>query len=161
MTDGRPSARKQRESLFDESERAAALAVAPLAVKMRPRTLDEVVGQDRLLVAGSPLRRLVEGRDGRLPPSSVILWGPPGSGKTTLAYLVSQATDREFVELSAVNAGVKDVRETMERAKRELAMTGRETVLFLDEVHRFSKAQQDSLLPGVENRVITLIAATT
>jgi putative ATPase len=113
---------------------------------MRPRTLDEVVGQDRLLVAGSPLRRLVEGRDGQLPPSSVILWGPPGSGKTTLAYLVSQATDREFVELSAVNAGVKDVRETMDRARRELAMTGRETVLFLDEVHRFSKAQQDPLL---------------
>ncbi|MCI0688424.1 MAG: replication-associated recombination protein A [Sporichthyaceae bacterium] len=161
MTDGRPSARKQRESLFDDAERAAAQAAAPLAVKMRPRTLDEVVGQDRLLVAGSPLHRLVEGKDGHLPPSSVILWGPPGSGKTTLAYLVSQATDREFVELSAVNAGVKDVREVMERARRELAMTGRETVLFLDEVHRFSKAQQDSLLPGVENRVVTLIAATT
>jgi putative ATPase len=130
---------------------------------MRPRSLDEVVGQDHLLAAGSPLRRLVEGggSTAHTPPSSVLLWGPPGSGKTTLAFLVSAATDQRFVELSAVTAGVKDVRAVMEEARADLGMTGRETVLFLDEVHRFSKAQQDSLLPGVENRLVTLIAATT
>jgi putative ATPase len=128
---------------------------------MRPRTLDEVVGQAHLLTPGSPLRRLVGSGNGVTAPSSLILWGPPGTGKTTLAYVISQATNRHFVELSAVTAGVKDVRAVMETARRDLGMTGRETVLFLDEVHRFSKAQQDSLLPGVENRWVTLIAATT
>lgn len=153
----------QSESLFDAATREAVQARAPLAVRMRPRSLDEVVGQDHLLAAGSPLRRLVEGggSTAHTPPSSVLLWGPPGSGKTTLAFLVSAATDQRFVELSAVTAGVKDVRAVMEEARADLGMTGRETVLFLDEVHRFSKAQQDSLLPGVENRLVTLIAATT
>src|SRR5215213_7794897 len=128
---------------------------------MRPRTLDEVVGQDHLLVPGSPLRRLVAGDGGVAGPASVILWGPPGTGKTTLAYLVSSATGRAFTELSAVNAGVKEVRAVVEAARRDSAMSGRETVLFIDEVHRFSKTQQDALLPGVENRWVTLVAATT
>jgi putative ATPase len=129
---------------------------APLAVRMRPRTLDELVGQSQLLAPGAPLRRLVEGDQ----PMSLLLWGPPGSGKTTLASIVSRQTNREFVELSAVTAGVKDVRAVIDRARRQLNQR-RETVLFVDEVHRFSKAQQDALLPGVENRWVTLIAATT
>jgi putative ATPase len=135
---------------------------SPLAVRMRPRSLDEVVGQGHLLKPGSPLRRLVgEGDGGPAGPSSVILWGPPGTGKTTLAYVVSRATDKRFVELSAITAGVKEVRAVIESAKRTSGGYGRDTVLFLDEIHRFSKAQQDSLLPAVENRWITLIAATT
>ncbi|MGN6687756.1 MAG: replication-associated recombination protein A [Actinomycetales bacterium] len=135
----------------------ASHAAAPLAVRMRPRTLDELVGQQHLLAPGSPLRRLVEGD----APMSLMLWGPPGTGKTTIAYVVSRATGRRFVELSAVTAGVKDVRSTVDVARRELAATGRETVLFVDEVHRFSKTQQDALLPAVENRWVTLVAATT
>jgi putative ATPase len=136
--------------------------VSPLAVRMRPRTLDEVVGQRHLLKTGSPLRRLVgEGGGGPAGPASVILWGPPGTGKTTLAYVVSHATNRRFVELSAITAGVKEVRAVIDSAKRESGGYGRETLLFLDEIHRFSKAQQDSLLPAVENRWVTLIAATT
>ncbi|MDI5964680.1 replication-associated recombination protein A [Streptomyces sp. SL13] len=135
---------------------------SPLAVRMRPRTLDDVVGQGHLLGPGSPLRRLVgEGAGGPAGPASVILWGPPGTGKTTLAYVVSHATKRRFVELSAITAGVKEVRAVIESARRESGAYGRETLLFLDEIHRFSKAQQDSLLPAVENRWVTLIAATT
>ena len=135
---------------------------SPLAVRMRPRTLDEVVGQQHLLKPGSPLRRLVgEGGGGPAGPSSVILWGPPGTGKTTLAYVVSKATDKRFVELSAITAGVKEVRAVIDGARRATGGFGKETVLFLDEIHRFSKAQQDSLLPAVENRWVTLIAATT
>jgi putative ATPase len=152
----------EAETLFDAAGDDERRRHAPLAVRMRPQTLDEVLGQDHLLGTGSPLRRLVEGQhDGPAPPASVILWGPPGTGKTTLAYVISTSTDRRFVELSAVSAGVKDVRDVMAAARRELGMTGRETVLFLDEVHRFSKAQQDSLLHGVEDRLITLVAATT
>jgi putative ATPase len=134
---------------------------APLAVRMRPRTLDEVVGQEHVLGAGSPLRRLVEGGDGRVGPASVILWGPPGTGKTTLAHVVSGSTGSRFVELSAVTAGVKDVRRVIDQANDERSLHRRQTVLFLDEIHRFTKAQQDALLPGVENRWIVLIAATT
>ncbi len=144
--------------LFDSAGLEVAAARGPLAVRMRPRSLDEVVGQQHLLVAGSPLRRLVEGGSG---PAAVVLWGPPGTGKTTLAYLVSAATGRRFVELSAVTAGVKDVRAVVEGARRELGGTGCETVLFVDEVHRFTKAQQDSLLPAVENRWVVFVAATT
>ena len=132
-------------------------ASAPLAVRMRPRTLDELVGQEQLRAPGSPLRRLVEGDQSM----SLLLWGPPGTGKTTIAAIVSQQTDRRFVEVSAVSAGVKEVRAAIDGARAELVATGRETVLFVDEVHRFSKAQQDALLPGVENRWVTLIAATT
>ena len=124
---------------------------------MRPRTLDELVGQKQLRAPGSPLRRLVEGDQ----PMSLLLWGPPGTGKTTIASILSQQTDRRFVEVSAVAAGVKEVRAAIDSARRELARGGSETVLFVDEVHRFTKAQQDALLPGVENRWVTLVAATT
>ena len=139
-------------------------AHAPLAVRMRPRELDEVVGQDHLLAPGSPLRRLVEssGGDARgAGVSSVVLWGPPGTGKTTLAYLVARGSGRRFVELSAVSAGVKDIRRVVADARRRLVAGGEETVLFVDEVHRFSRSQQDALLPGVENRWVALVAATT
>lgn len=128
---------------------------------MRPREISEVRGQGEVLRAGSPLRRLIEGRAGPAGPLSAILWGPPGTGKTTLAHLVAKAAGRSFVELSAVSAGVKDVRAVLEQATTERSLYGRQTVLFLDEIHRFSKAQQDALLPGVENRLIVLVAATT
>ncbi|MFC7217779.1 replication-associated recombination protein A [Streptomyces polyrhachis] len=145
-----------------EERQESSPGASPLAVRMRPRSLDEVVGQQHLLKPGSPLRRLVEtGEQGPAGPASVLLWGPPGTGKTTLAYVVSKATDRRFVELSAITAGVKEVRAVIEGAKRAAGGYGKETVLFLDEIHRFSKAQQDSLLPAVENRWVTLIAATT
>jgi len=130
---------------------------APLAVRMRPRSLDELVGQEHLLAAGSPLRRMIEGDSAM----SLLLWGPPGTGKTTLAALLSAHTGRRFVELSAVSAGVKEVREVLASARREIGRGGLQTVLFVDEVHRFSKAQQDALLPGVENRWVSLVAATT
>ncbi|WP_322861378.1 replication-associated recombination protein A [Mycobacterium europaeum] len=131
-------------------------AGAPLAVRMRPASLDEVVGQQHLLAPGSPLRRLVEGSG----VASAILYGPPGSGKTTLAALISQATGRRFEALSALSAGVKEVRAVIEKARHAL-LNGEQTVLFIDEVHRFSKTQQDALLSAVENRVVLLVAATT
>jgi putative ATPase len=130
----------------------------PLAARMRPRTLDELVGQQHLLTPGAPLRRLVDGDDRAV---SLILFGPPGTGKTTIAHLVSRATGRQFAELSAVTAGVKDVRAVVDQARRRLGMGEPETVLFVDEVHRFSKTQQDALLPAVENGWVVLIAATT
>ena len=147
----------QSESLFDEAEEQAAQAAAPLAVRMRPRTLDEVIGQQHLTGAGTPFRKLVDND----APMSLLLWGPPGTGKTTLAYVVSQVTKRRFVELSAVSAGVKDVRAAVDAARRTLGMSGAQTVLFIDEVHRFSKTQQDALLPAVENRWVSFIGATT
>jgi putative ATPase len=129
---------------------------SPLAVRMRPTSLDEVVGQSHLLKAGSPLRRLVDGSGA----ASVILYGPPGTGKTTLASLISQATGRRFEALSALSAGVKEVRAVIDSARSAL-IRGQQTVLFIDEVHRFSKTQQDALLAAVENRVVLLVAATT
>ena len=147
----------QSESLFDEAEESAANAAAPLAVRMRPRNLDEVIGQRHLTGAGTPFRKLIDND----APMSLLLWGPPGTGKTTLAYVVSQVTRRRFVEISAVSAGVKDVRAAVDAARRSLGMSGAQTVLFVDEVHRFSKTQQDALLPAVENRWVSFIGATT
>jgi len=147
----------QADSLFDAAGEEAARAAAPLAVRMRPRTLDEVVGQRHLTGEGTPLRKLARSDVGM----SVVLWGPPGTGKTTLAHVISQVTSRRFIELSAVTAGVKDVRAAIESARRELGLTGTQTVLFIDEVHRFNKAQQDALLPAVENRWVSFIGATT
>lgn len=133
----------------------------PLAVRMRPKTLDEVAGQQHLLTPGSPLVSLAGDKTGERGSVSVILWGPPGTGKTTLAQAIAHSSGRRFVELSAVTAGVRDVRQVMEDARTNRDLYGLSTVLFLDEIHRFSKAQQDALLPGVENGVIILVAATT
>jgi putative ATPase len=130
---------------------------APLAVRMRPAMLGEVVGQDHLLGPGAPLRRLVEGA----APASLLLYGPPGTGKTTLATLVSSAIGRRFVALSALTAGVKEVRAVIDDARRRLGRSGESTVLFIDEVHRFSRTQQDALLGAVEDRTVLLVAATT
>jgi putative ATPase len=138
--------------LFEKREPAA-----PLAEKLRPRTLDEVVGQSHLLGPGKPLRLAFEARKAH----SMILWGPPGVGKTTLARLMAQAFDAEFTALSAVFSGVKDIREALNRAQLELQQSGRHTILFVDEVHRFNKAQQDAFLPFVEQGLITFIGATT
>ena len=146
----------------DESGVPAFNAGAPLAVRMRPTTLAEVVGQSHLLGEGAPLRRLLSpGASDGVAVSSVVLWGPPGTGKTTLAYLIARASGRRFIELSAVSSGVSDVRRVVDDARRTLASGGEETILFVDEVHRFSKSQQDSLLPAVENRWVILVAATT
>lgn len=146
----------------DESGVPAFNAGAPLAVRMRPTTLDEVVGQSHLLGEGAPLRRLLSpGSSDGVAVSSAVLWGPPGTGKTTLAYLIARASGRRFIELSAVSSGVSDVRRVVDDARRTLANGGEETILFVDEVHRFSKSQQDSLLPAVENRWVVLVAATT
>jgi len=130
---------------------------APLAERLRPRTLDEVVGQQHLLGAGKPLRVAF----GSGKPHSMILWGPPGSGKTTLARLMAQAFDAEFIALSAVLSGVKDIRDAIQAAEQALASSGRRTILFVDEVHRFNKAQQDAFLPFVESGLFTFIGATT
>jgi putative ATPase len=130
---------------------------APLAARLRPTRLDDVVGQPHLLAPGRPLRRLIEAD--RL--SSVILWGPPGTGKTSLAQLVARSTAKVFEQLSAVTASVKDVREVIARAEDRLGQHDQGTILFLDEVHRFNKAQQDALLPAVESGVLVLIGATT
>ncbi|HEX2239569.1 MAG TPA: replication-associated recombination protein A [Actinomycetota bacterium] len=139
----------QLEERFDQ--------YAPLAARMRPRSVDEVVGQPHLLGPGKALRALIE--SGEI--TSIILWGPAGSGKTTLAHVIANATDAHFEPLSAVTAGVADVRKVIQQAKDRLAEQARRTVLFLDEIHRFNKAQQDALLPAVENGWIVLVGATT
>jgi len=133
----------------------------PLAVRMRPRNLEEVAGQKHLLTPGSPLVALASDKTGERGSVSVILWGPPGTGKTTLAQAIAHSSGRRFVELSAVSAGVRDVRQVMEEALSNRDLYGVSTVLFLDEIHRFTKAQQDALLPGVENGWVILVAATT
>jgi putative ATPase len=147
----------QPDSLFDDAAEQAERTAAPLAVRMRPRTLDEVAGQRHLTGPGTPFRKLID----HDAPMSLLLWGPPGTGKTTLAQVVSAAGRRRFVELSAVTAGVREVRAAIEAARRELGLSGTQTVLFIDEVHRFNKAQQDALLPAVENRWVSFIGATT
>ena len=142
---------------MDESD--AIRSAAPLAVRLRPESIQELLGQQHLLQPGSPLLRLIEGQEKHI--TSLLLYGPPGSGKTTLAKMIAHSGSREFVELSAVNSGVSQVREVLVEAQERMAIKRQETVLFIDEVHRFSKAQQDALLPGVENRWVTLVAATT
>src|SRR3954471_9871352 len=143
--------------LFSDAAHERAAEVAPLAQRVRPRTLDEFVGQAHVLGEGSALRRAIE--EDRVRSS--IFYGPPGSGKTTLARIVAAATDADFAELSAVSATVKDVREVLARARERLGASGERTILFLDEIHRFNKAQQDALLPAVEEGLVTLIGATT
>ena len=146
--------------LFSAHENSARPS-APLAVRMRPESLDEVVGQAHVLGPDSPLGRVLRADGGEVTRSSLILWGPPGTGKTTLASLVASSTGDTFEELSAVTAGIKDVRLVIDAARNRLELNGTGTVLFIDEVHRFSKTQQDALLPAVENGWVTLIAATT
>jgi len=143
--------------LFDHAADRRLATQAPLAARLRPRTLDEIVGQRHLVAPGAPLRVLVE--SDRL--GSVILWGPPGTGKTTLARLLADATAKRFVPVSAVTSGVKELREEIEAARRRLGEQGQGTILFVDEVHRFNKAQQDVLLPAVEDGVVVLVGATT
>ena len=145
------------DDLFTQAALSTLRSQAPLAARMRPRSIDDIVGQQHLLGRDAPLRRLIE--SDRL--SSVILWGPPGTGKTTIAEVIAVATRREFVRLSAVTSGVKDVRETIEAARARLGERQRRTIVFVDEIHRFNAAQQDSLLPAVEEGLITLIGATT
>jgi putative ATPase len=145
------------QDLFSHSLEATFNEFAPLAARMRPRNLEEFIGQSHLLVPGSPLKVLIENDS----LTSLIMWGPAGSGKTSLANIVAIATEARYVELSAVNATVADVRRTIGEAKDALAGGGRRTILFIDEIHRFNKGQQDALLPAVENRWITLIGATT
>ena len=143
--------------LFTASSEERLAARAPLAARMRPRTLDDVVGQDHLMGPQGPLRRLIEADT----LSSIIVWGPPGTGKTTLAELIASTTKRNFERLSAVTAGVKDIREVIESARRRLTIDDKGTVVFVDEIHRFSTTQQDALLHAVETGLLTLVGATT
>ncbi|MBC7266974.1 MAG: replication-associated recombination protein A [Coriobacteriia bacterium] len=145
------------DDLFSASAQDALAASAPLAVRMRPRTLDEIVGQDDVVGPGTFLRHAVESD----ALTSIILYGPPGCGKTTLARVIAQASDAHFAEISAVTSGVKEVRALIDEARDRLAMTGKRTIVFIDEIHRFNKTQQDALLHAVEDRLIVLVGATT
>ncbi len=150
-------ARKRSAPADDSSLFEAQRLAQPLAARMRPRSLDEYVGQEQLLAPGRPLRDAIE----RGTPGSMILWGPPGSGKTTLGHLIAETTDRVFVPFSAVTEGVPRIREIVTEARGRLASGGAQTILFIDEIHRLNKAQQDSLLPPVEQGTVTLVGATT
>ncbi len=154
---GRPTGESSGRAHEDDDDALAPGPEAPLAARMRPRTLDEIVGQDHLLGTGRALRRSVESDHA----ASMILWGPPGSGKTTLAAVIARTTRARFVALSAVTAGVADLRRVVDDAEKLLRATGRRTILFIDEIHRFNKAQQDAILPHVERGTVTLIGATT
>src|SRR5688572_6307156 len=145
------------DSLFDDDPVPATVARAPLAERMRPRTFDEFVGQEDLLASGKPLREAIE----RDLLQSIILWGPTGTGKTTLARIIAETTRARFVSFSAVLSGIKEIREVMSEAERIRRATGRRTIVFIDEIHRFNKAQQDAFLPRVEAGDIVLIGATT
>lgn len=147
----------KNESLFSGVARERLQNQAPLAARLRPRNFDEVVGQQKLVAAGAPFRKMVENDTLR----SVILWGPPGTGKTTLAEVVARVSSRHFERVSAVTSGVKDLREVIEAARDRLGTHDQRTIVFVDEIHRFNKAQQDALLPSVEEGLITLIGATT
>src|SRR5712664_3363901 len=145
------------DSLFPEDEPRGRVAPSPLEERMRPRTFDEFVGQEELLAPGKPLREAIE----RDLLQSIILWGPPGTGKTTLARIIADTTKARFVSFSAVLAGIKEIRDVMADAERLRRTTGRRTIVFVDEIHRFNKAQQDAFLPRVETGDIVLIGATT
>ncbi|MBT3941685.1 MAG: AAA family ATPase, partial [Chloroflexi bacterium] len=144
-------------TLFDHRRKEIARRSAPLSARMRPNSIEQIMGQSHILGEGKVLRRAIEAD--RVP--SLILWGPPGTGKTTLARVIASATQSYFETISAVNSGVKDIRSAVQSARDRLGMDGRPTIVFVDEIHRFNKSQQDALLPDVEEGTVTLIGATT